>query len=382
MTLSDYLAIVILWVSAVAIPFYMAKVGEPKLVPGENLTPFPESELQARYDRKFGPRMATKALLLLLYGVMIVGVVTDPPRHRDLDVTPLYMAGGFYVASLLIAHYLRYRRDATLVASSPALNGSLSSLSIRMGSVILSTISLGLVAFGFQQEFQHDDFLMSAVSLAVAMIPLIISRRLVLGYLVKKQITVPPDSAFAQKIATIQERFGVTPKRIAVVPMTMPNAFAMPDGSVLITAMCRAIMTDDEVCAILAHELSHIKDRDAVKLQRGRAAVMILCGLLSGVVAVLCVLETNTPPITLIALVMLGMYFFNNVIGLWLAKYSRRLEYKCDKAAKDIGYGDEIALGLVKLHQVLGASQRWNWPDTVQLSHPSLEKRLDALRQA
>jgi Zn-dependent protease with chaperone function len=48
-------------------------------------------------------------------------------------------------------------------------------------------------------------------------------------------------------------------------PSIGPNAFALPGGTVVATDQMLAILTDDEVIAILAHELGHVEHRHGVR---------------------------------------------------------------------------------------------------------------------
>lgn len=48
-------------------------------------------------------------------------------------------------------------------------------------------------------------------------------------------------------------------------PSIGPNAFALPGGTVVATDQMLAILTDDEVVAVLAHELGHVEHRHGVR---------------------------------------------------------------------------------------------------------------------
>jgi len=68
------------------------------------------------------------------------------------------------------------------------------------------------------------------------------------------------------------------------------NAFACADGSVRVFSSLMDIMTDDELLAIIGHEIGHVKNhdtRDAMKAALTRAAVGDAASSQSGVVATL-----------------------------------------------------------------------------------------------
>ncbi len=68
------------------------------------------------------------------------------------------------------------------------------------------------------------------------------------------------------------------------------NAFACADGSVRVFSSLMDLMTDDELLAIIGHEIGHVKNhdsKDAMKAALTRSAVADAAGSQSGAVAVL-----------------------------------------------------------------------------------------------
>ncbi len=62
-----------------------------------------------------------------------------------------------------------------------------------------------------------------------------------------------------------------------------PNAFALPDGTIVITdEMVRAIDSDDEFRAVLAHEIGHVRGRHAVRLLLQRSGIAVLLAAVAG----------------------------------------------------------------------------------------------------
>jgi len=60
---------------------------------------------------------------------------------------------------------------------------------------------------------------------------------------------------------------GMSAPDVAVIDSSVPNAFAtgrtQRDGTVVVTSALRETLDDDELDAVLAHELAHIRNRDA-----------------------------------------------------------------------------------------------------------------------
>ncbi len=62
-----------------------------------------------------------------------------------------------------------------------------------------------------------------------------------------------------------------------------PNAFALPDGTIVVTdEMVRAVGSDDEFRAVLAHEIGHIRGRHALRLVLQRSGIAVLLTALAG----------------------------------------------------------------------------------------------------
>jgi predicted Zn-dependent protease len=62
-----------------------------------------------------------------------------------------------------------------------------------------------------------------------------------------------------------------------------PNAFALPDGTIVVTdEMARAVGSDDEFRAMLAHEIGHIRGRHALRLVLQRSGIAVLMTALAG----------------------------------------------------------------------------------------------------
>ena len=63
----------------------------------------------------------------------------------------------------------------------------------------------------------------------------------------------------------------------------MPNAFALPGGTIVITdEMVDAVGSDDELLAVLAHEIGHVRSRHAMRLVLQNSGVAVLMTALAG----------------------------------------------------------------------------------------------------
>ena len=75
-----------------------------------------------------------------------------------------------------------------------------------------------------------------------------------------------------------EERYDVVFRRAG-----MPNAFALPGGTIVVTdEMVAAVGTDDELLAVLAHEIGHVRGRHAMRLVLRSSGLAVLLTALAG----------------------------------------------------------------------------------------------------
>ena len=145
-----------------------------------------------------------------------------------------------------------------------------------------------------------------------------------------------------------------------------PNAFALPDGTVVLLDELVALCDHDEqIYAVLGHELGHVQHRHGVRL--------LLQGSFAG---------------------LLAAWWIGDVSGLWAsapaallhAQYSRGFEREADAYAADLLEANglpaaRLAEALEKLAAAHGQTGRTEgWVDYLS-SHPAPRERLEALRQ-
>jgi Zn-dependent protease with chaperone function len=145
-----------------------------------------------------------------------------------------------------------------------------------------------------------------------------------------------------------------------------PNAFALPDGTVIMTdEMWALIRTDDEIEGVFAHELSHIDRRHNLQMLYRAALVPAAIAVVTGDVSQVSQIATLLP-------------------GLLLqAAYSRTLEQEADDDAaltlRRMG-ADPAALGALLRRMDAALCQRNACPPSWIGSHPDTEARAQHLR--
>lgn len=146
-------------------------------------------------------------------------------------------------------------------------------------------------------------------------------------------------------------------------------------------------LTEEEIVAVLAHEVGHYKKKHTIQF-------MLASILQTGVILWLFSLFVNQPALSIAlggerAYFQLGLVAFtilytpvNMVLGLFMNAWSRKNEYEADGFAARNYEGEYLISGLKKI-SVKALSNLTPHPvyEWVHYSHPSLLKRMDAIRK-
>lgn len=87
------------------------------------------------------------------------------------------------------------------------------------------------------------------------------------------ELMFEPSSLSAERKATLRTEFAHMAEAYPTLPLTlefrsaMPNAFALPDGTVVVTdELVELAKNDNEILAVLAHEIGHVHERHALRM--------------------------------------------------------------------------------------------------------------------
>ena len=101
---------------------------------------------------------------------------------------------------------------------------------------------------------------------AINAISYFFSSKIVLWSYKAKIVTMNESPRLYRTVKSIADRSGLPMPQIAIIPTTMPNAFATgrnpKNATVAATEGIMRLLDDDELQGVLAHEMSHVKDRD------------------------------------------------------------------------------------------------------------------------
>ncbi len=179
---------------------------------------------------------------------------------------------------------------------------------------------------------------------------------------------VGPDHPLHRIVAPLAGRAGLPMPRVYIVDQDQPNAFATgrnpENAAVAATSGLMRMLDPEEVAAVMAHELAHVKNRDTL--------VMTVTATLAGAISMLGNFafffggnRGNGQSNALVALV--AMILAPMAAALVQMAISRTREYGADAAGAEIsGQPLKLASALAKLQ---GAAQRI--PNPVAQANPA-----------
>ena len=281
--------------------------------------------------------------------------------------------------------------------------------SLRTGALFLVLTAI-FVGFGWVigSVFFGDWVLMVALFLFVAVamnaIAYFFADKIVLMTYRARIVTEAEAPMLYRIVRRVAAMSNLPMPRVAIVPSPTPNAFATgrnPKNAVVaVTEGMFRVLEERELTGVIAHELSHIKDRDIL--------VMSIAATIAGALTLLARValwstlfgrgRRNVPPwvylVAILGLILVPI----GVIALQMA-ISRSREYKADHVgAKNIGAPDALADALEQLeYRNRQNPMAFGSPTSANLwivnpfqggafvrmfsSHPPIEERVKKLRQ-
>lgn len=266
--------------------------------------------------------------------------------------------------------------------------------------ILLAALAGLLVAVGAAVGGRAGAIVAFMVALALNGAAYWFSDSMVLASQGAREVSEEDEPRLHSIVEELAIRAGLPKPRVYVVETELPNAFATGrDPNHAAVAATRGLlrrMSDDELRGVLAHELSHVRNRDTL--------VQCVAATIAGAISLLAILARYS------------MFFFGggrrrdgNVLVLLLAALlapvaaffiqmaiSRTREYRADEsAARLLGTGRGLASALRRLQASVGAIRTEGMPTAAHLyivnpfrgeglaalfrTHPPTEERIRRL---
>lgn len=160
-----------------------------------------------------------------------------------------------------------------------------------------------------------------------------------------------------QMVESLAMRANIPVPRIGVAQIQLPNAFAfgrsIKDGRVCVTEGIIKLLNEDELRAVLGHELSHLKNRDVLTITLLSVIPMIMYRIAWQFLFYGRRRDERGSNTVLIGMAAFLFYFITNLLVLYA---SRIREYFADKGSLELGNKpSSLASSLYKL--VYGAAR-------------------------
>ena len=123
-------------------------------------------------------------------------------------------------------------------------------------------------------------YIMLAVSLLITLVSYFFSKNMALAANKVRIITRDEDPRLYDTIYRLSQKAGLTMPEVGISEVNMPNAFATgrnpKNAAVVATRQLLNLLSDDELEGVLAHELSHIKNRDILVMSAAAAMASMI----------------------------------------------------------------------------------------------------------
>lgn len=212
-----------------------------------------------------------------------------------------------------------------------------------------------------------------------------------------REVNAETASDFYAMVAQLAQRAGLPMPKVYLIDSPSPNAFATgrnpENAAVAATAGLLDMLDRDEVAAVMAHELGHVRNHDTL--------IMTMVATIAGAISMIANFglffggsgEDRPNPIVAIMAVFMAP-FAAMIVQMAI---SRTREFGADKAGAEIS-GNPLALAsalakIARPAQVIPNAASQRNPAAAQLyivptsvsdlfsTHPATEKRIAALRQ-
>ncbi|MFA4842545.1 MAG: zinc metalloprotease HtpX [Candidatus Omnitrophota bacterium] len=162
-----------------------------------------------------------------------------------------------------------------------------------------------------------------------------------------------------QIVEELSSRAGIPVPRIGIAEINLPNAFAfgrgIKDGRVCVTRGILNLLNEEELKAVLGHELSHLKNRDVLTITLLSVIPMILYRIAWQFMFYGRRRDSRGANTALIGLAAFIFYFITNLLVLYA---SRIREYFADKGS--VALGNEPSALASSLYKLVYGSARMN----------------------
>lgn len=266
---------------------------------------------------------------------------------------------------------------------------------------IILVINVVISVFGLTKYF-HDIKLLLVVSVIVgfsgSFISLLLSKTIAIHSVNAQIITTPQNATekwLLNTVANQANQWNLAMPQVAIYSSSVPNAFATgPTRNKSLIALSTGLlegMTQDEVEAVLAHEMAHVGNGDMVTMTLIQGIINTFVFFAANKIAEIIASSQNNRALErgihyLVSIVLQILFgFLASLIVLW---FSRHREYRADACAARLVGAPKMIAALQRLKgdtsdlpeglTAFGIAS--DSKDSLLATHPSLDNRIARLR--
>lgn len=223
-----------------------------------------------------------------------------------------------------------------------------------MFSIIYAIIAMVAYSFGISNFYFY-----LALSLVMMFVQYMLGPKLVEWTMHVRYLKAGELPRVQSMVRDLALRANIPVPRVGIAAMPIPNAFAfgrwLSDGRVCVTDGILNLLSEDELRAVLGHEITHLKNRDVLTITLLSVIPLILYRVAWHVMFYGGGRgrRENAAPVWLVGLAAFLAYFITNLLVLYA---SRIREYFADRGSVELGNpASHLASALYKL--VYGSSR-------------------------
>ncbi len=225
---------------------------------------------------------------------------------------------------------------------------------------VLLGLMLGIlyaVILGISRLIGAGGFVMYAgLAVGLVLLQYLIGPSMVSWMMKVRNVSEAEEPELHRMVGEIAKEAGIKKPKVGVSEIAMPNAFAFgrtrSDARVCVTRGIMRLLSQDELRAVLGHEMSHVKNRDMAFITL-LSVIPMICYYIafslmwSGRVGGRSSRNQGANVLPIIGLAMLILYFITNLLVLY---GSRIREYYADEGSVRLGNQPHyLATALYKL---------------------------------
>jgi len=197
----------------------------------------------------------------------------------------------------------------------------------------------------------HDFYFYLIISIVMMLIQYMIGPKIVEWTMRIKYIKREDNPALFKIVEDLAKKANIPMPRVGISQIDLPNAFAfgrgIKDGRVCVTQGITRLLNEEELKAVLGHEISHLKNKDVLTITILSVIPMIMYRIAWHFLFYGRRRDERGSNTVLIGVAALLFYFITNLLVLYA---SRVREYFADKGSVDLGNKPQVlASSLYKL---------------------------------